>query len=47
MRKVIWSPKTIQDYAAIIDYLLSAWTIKEAAITKPILIVKITNDTSR
>ena len=29
MRNIIWSPKAIQDYAAIIDYLLSVWTIKE------------------
>ena len=29
MRQIIWSPKASQDYTAIIDYLLSVWTIKE------------------
>lgn len=29
MRKVIWSPKAIQDYIKIIDYLQVVWTIKE------------------
>jgi plasmid stabilization system protein ParE len=29
MRVIIWSPKAQKDYAKIIDYLLTEWTLKE------------------
>jgi len=29
MRKIIWSPKALQDYTSIIDYLHSNWTTRE------------------
>lgn len=29
MRRIIWSPKALQDYANIVDYLQIEWTPKE------------------
>ncbi|HOO85586.1 MAG TPA: type II toxin-antitoxin system RelE/ParE family toxin [Prolixibacteraceae bacterium] len=29
MRRIIWSPKSQQDYSELIDYLLQNWTLKE------------------
>jgi len=29
MRRIIWSPRSLKDYAKIIDYLLIEWTLKE------------------
>ena len=29
MRRIIWSPRSLKDYAKITDYLLIEWTLKE------------------